>query len=363
MKRTPLIIHAGTPKTGTTAAQNALFFETEALDSLNLSYPRGANVFRNPDRMTGNAAATARALASEAGDRVHVKEDIFRNRHRKLLEEIGSLPPERGVVLSSEFFSGFGSRSWQRFFSEFPAEHYDVSVIFYVRNQIDQVQSALGQSVKRGQRVNPDVFFVRATEEKRFLDYDFLLATLDGNPFKSVVFRAYDRSALIRGDTGCDLFATLASLVGAEHEVPVEPAAADRNPSLSARSIRMKNFLNRTRPTVAENDILLTTLKTIDFGDRSRPSSYLSADQIAQIAPRFRKGNERLVREFGESFEVIQHCRTKDLPFLDISKTPPPEEIGLAMVALSAAATDNRELSPLVKRAERLVAKFSRATV
>ncbi|WP_123640946.1 hypothetical protein [Histidinibacterium lentulum] len=363
MKRTPLIIHAGTPKTGTTAAQNALFFETRALESLHLSYPGGASVFTNPDRLTGNGAATARALSSEAGDRIHPKEGIFRLRHRRLLEEIASLPPEQGVVLSSEFFSGFGTRSWQRLFAEFPPDRYDVSVIFYVRNQVDQVQSALGQSVKRGQRVNPDSFFVRATEGKRFLDYDWLLTTLKGHPFKTVVFRAYDRTALVGGDIGCDLFATLASLVGAEQKTPVEPGTSDRNPSLSARSIRMKNFLNRTKPTVAENDLLLATLKAIDFGDRSRPASYLSTAQIAQITPRFEKGNENLVKMFGESFEVIRHSRTKDLPFLDISGRPPPEEIEVAMTALSAAAVENRNLSPLVQRAERLVRKVSRAAV
>lgn len=352
MQKPALAVHAGTPKTGTTAAQLALLHGTQALDALNFSYPLGSKVVKNPERFTGNAAATARGLASLSGDEKHPKVDTFLARHRAMKKDMASLPATKNAVLSSEFFSGFSPKSWTLFFKEFSPDHYDVSVIYYIRNQLDQIQSALGQSVKGGRRVNPVAFGKRAVEQKRFLDYAGLLDTLRTFPFQTCILRPYDRKLLVEGDIGCDLFAQLATLVGASSNIYQPDSGQDRNLSLSAKGVHVKNFFNKTKPKTDENDALLAALHKVNFGDRTQPASYIDPSEVFWISQLFKDGNALLVKELGEDFDTVANSKTAQLPLLDISVRPPQSDIDMAMDALYQAAPDSPALRGVVKRIE-----------
>jgi hypothetical protein len=182
-----LFVHAGGPKTGSSALQN--FFEINAsrLQHAGFSYENRLNIKYNYEINSGNGILLYDALSSATTTDNEV--DSI------LLSYFGRCT---NAICSSEFFAEFGAHEWKKLFESSMRLDVKLKVLFYVRNIIPYFLSGYDQMIKRhGECILFDEWIVKPTWQHG----KALRTILQELPQSSLLVLHFDRerSSLIRG--------------------------------------------------------------------------------------------------------------------------------------------------------------------
>lgn len=217
---TDIILHIGTPKTGTTAIQSAITANSDALqaaDTVFISAGRhraAHNDLANSIRRKGTDHEFMDALQQEVASEV-VKR------------------PDGQILFSSEIFSLIDATKIQAampFLSEHP-----LKIIVYLRRQDRYAEAFFKQRIKNGRSVMPFDEFLTSRMGRRITNYNTML----GNWTKTfenaeIVVRLYERDRFINGDIMVD-FATLLGIK--PDQVAVSTTERNLSPSKSVIDI------------------------------------------------------------------------------------------------------------------------------
>jgi len=153
---------------------------------------------------------------------------------KSLREEIGSVPDKR-IVLSSEAFQNCRPNFVRRAFKA-----YETQVVVYIRNQLEYLASAYAQKVHATDYTGTLEEYL---ENIYSVDYfGFLNRWQEQFPDRLTV-RKFSRSALEQGDVVTDF---LVHALGADlGNIPPITHNGDANPSLNAKTVQLKLYLNR----------------------------------------------------------------------------------------------------------------------
>jgi hypothetical protein len=285
-----IILHIGRHKSGTKSVQKFLSDNTAALASTGVVYPQAARLApdgKRPD-MGHHRLATAmtegRAGAAEARDLASA-----------ILREAGDAPR---IVISSEGFQNVQDPAVLR--DMFPGRTF--TVICYVREYLDYVQTAYQQEIKAGGfagsfhefvlnrfRLNTETFFNKWSEiSDRF------------------IFSLYAHSTLLDNNVVID-FAKRLDLDIAQTGQSAEERRF--NPSISGNLLGWKAVLNQ----VGSDTSRQTWQRMMHLANkvpRFRGRFYIPADIARQIRVRGQAHNDFLRARFG------------DVPMIDFSDYP-----------------------------------------
>lgn len=284
---TRVLLHIGSPKTGTTAIQT--FFNknfTQAALGARLHYP---DLARHKGAHHGLVSAVM-------GDRAPrwIAPCNFDDLRAKLAAYRSESP--RWALFSSEVLSGWAfvhCREFPRLKDLFAP--FDVSVVLYVRDQVALAESAYLQFAKTGSYFGSvDEFLGKALP--RMGDYETIHAKYEelfGSG--SVTLINYD---VVRADVARPIL----DICGASFESKTERVNVTLSPLVPllmqqmAKSRKVR-FLGREAGDVQR--VVAEKLGPVE------PMCLLSAEQKAQIRAMFREANSRLERNFGIAFSSV----------------------------------------------------------
>ncbi len=294
------MIHLGSDKAGSTAIQESLFANRDWYGDQGIYIPT-----------TG--------LARAAGH-PHLFNAIS---DPEMVSALAAEQPEQATVMLSWEGVHFFDRSKQIALRAALSETYpgaSLTFLYYVRNQVDLIQSGVLQQVKQ-QTVPPNVItdLNRPLSQipqrsSRFLFpasryfHHRLEEWKTTFPDARFVVRLYDRERLLHGDILDDLHAVL--------ELPVDDGfhrpLARTNASLSAEAVVVFERISRMVWDDEDRRRLIDVL--LSFRDGS--ANYLHDDVRAAIAERYTDDNRRLVAEH-PACEGVDHSRSRPGPVID----------------------------------------------
>lgn len=194
---TGIVLHIGTPKTGSTAIQDALNANTGALEAAGIAFVQSGrhraahNDLANAIRRGGADHKFKTALADEVTTEA-------------------SQRPDGQLLLSSEMFSLIDAariRDALPFLSEHP-----LRIVVYLRRQDLYAEAFFKQRIKNGRTVMPFDQFLNSALGDSITDYNALLDSWTGAfPKAEMLPRVYQRDRFPGGDVVAD-FATVLGL-------------------------------------------------------------------------------------------------------------------------------------------------------
>ena len=182
---------------------------------------------------------------------------------------------------------------------------HDVSIILYLRPQVDWLASSVGQCVKHEKLITQNEIF--KTDEKIFellkplLDYN-KLANIWGDAFgfDAVQIGIYNKSSLISGDAVSDFL----NRIGADRTQLPAPPRQSVNRSFSAIQIAVKRVLNATKKTKHQERVAISCLESIS--DRLNSESHKIDLELAQrIKKDLSQDNEQMCLSFKIPKEIL----------------------------------------------------------
>lgn len=255
MKKKHVFLHIGYDKTGTSAIQQFLFQNREILAGQGILYPESAMPYKEYRNHTALVLAMRRTVKFEEDEGMVL--DRFREIDRKrilpellwknLTGEIDASPCPK-VCISSEAFVNFAKNDDSAVLIGETAEHlrrYDVSVIVYIRQQDDYLESFYNQIVKKGRTVwgYPNHFW-RNLNPLRGDYMQALDAWSDVFGTDRMIVRKYSKKEFGPGGIVPDFL----RLLGADGDATWNRPARNRaNPRLPNRMVELKRRSNRLR--------------------------------------------------------------------------------------------------------------------
>ncbi len=137
MKST-LFLHAGGPKTGSSALQSFLEFNSEKLGARDIGYLNKTGMVFEHQISSGNGEMLREAICDERND-VSIIAAVIRSYFGEY----------SNAICSSELFSEFSSENWRLLADVCRGEGIRLRVVFYVRNVIPFMKSVYDQLIKR----------------------------------------------------------------------------------------------------------------------------------------------------------------------------------------------------------------------
>lgn len=284
-----IIVHAGFPKTGSSALQVQLAQSRDALLTRGLDYLRTGDFALGLQGKisSGNGVNLACAFlppnheASKAQQRGPIL--------NKTLETIAA--SDHDVILSSEFFCAMPVRLLAEMVEALNTVG-KVELVYFVRNQMNLLASTYMQRVKRhGLTQYPDEFFENWDHFKPSLQYFSLLQHVqEACPGTTIHAMPYERSK----DHPRGLVGLFLDILGVE--VPADILAPDRpvNLSPSPKEIRLMLEVNHHHPRMQFSDML------VEASARAGRSK-VHADH-AILPPAFREAVRAFFREENANF-------------------------------------------------------------
>ncbi len=219
-----LILHIGMQKTGTSSLQKFLLHNREKLLEAGFLYPL-AKIGGTPAHHFFAEAAQNSAISQlDAGDAL----SSLRETYRPLIEEIKRHPTS---IVSSESFQNCNPYIIRELFVDF-----DVTVVFYIRNEVDFITSAYAQRIHATTSNEKAEEYVSRSEINYGPFLDGWSSAFDGqiNP------RIFAKEFLRNGDIIEDFLLEFLGLGSEGFDFLTE----DGNPSLTNATLKAKFHLN-----------------------------------------------------------------------------------------------------------------------
>jgi len=207
-----LIVHIGTPKTGTTSIQEALFKNKEVLASHGFHFLQCAGKRNNrklavyclgPDKYD-NYCANHNITTSD--DKKRFNEEFY----SYFIEELDSLGPGIHTVLMSceQLSSRLKTPADVKKIRDLVSPHFaGIKVLCYLREQCDAAHSLYTTSLRSGKKHEFDEFLSRCHPDNRRYNYLEMIdrwVSIFGR--ESIVVKLYNKKALLKGDLVSDYF-------------------------------------------------------------------------------------------------------------------------------------------------------------
>ena len=224
-----ILLHIGRQKTGTTSIQRYLLENSDVLEEAGYYYSSEATY-----REEGHHKYAS--LLVKDSSRGH-KVDATSQSPQEFSELFDFLRPDKINIISSEEFQKCDPRDVKKAF-----EGHEVSVVCYIRNELDALVSSYVQKVHASGYSETMAEYVMSTR----LDYlDFLTqwSSVFGSEFS---VRIFDKSRLHQSNVICDFFHHFLGF-----EAPPDAASfRDSNPSLTNRVLAFKLLANARRKRI-----------------------------------------------------------------------------------------------------------------
>jgi hypothetical protein len=295
--RSRLLIHAGFAKCGSASIRTALFQNFRRLQKDNVF------VFEKDLRIARTAAdLIGTPIWSLEQARKHSE-----NLTRRLSAEIAPLLKRKGdhlAILSAENLANPGMAD---LFAGLDSQ-YDVSVIFYLRPQLQWIPSAWKQwGLKTGASLSDFVAQCIDTRTPAFRrDIESWRSTL---PAANIHVRFLIPEMLASGNPAHDFF-NLLGLSGKEYEFESEA----RNPSLDVSVLHVLSKNPHLFSDVHDNRLMLALTRALPKAFRSTNIEMLSAEQETRIEECFRDENRWLLNAYCSDADVDRIYRMHFMP-------------------------------------------------
>ena len=313
-----IILHIGQSKTGTSAIQAYLTLNKEKLLEQGFYFPmiRASGIQLN----SGSHNSLADAVA---GKKSFPNVDYTKFLNECIIHAKGK--NIKNILLSGEHFYGGEPRIWDLKSTDEYLPLYaekvervkkwlsghDVSIILYLRPQVDWLASSVGQCVKHEKLITQEEIF--KTDEKIFellrplLDYN-KLANIWGNAFgfNAVQIGIYNKSTLISQDAVPDFLHRIGANLG---ELP-RPLKQSVNKSFSAIQIAVKRLLNATPKNKHEERVTIKCLESLGDYFASEPHK-ISVELAQHIKKELAENNELLCKAFNLEKSCFPVCTGK----------------------------------------------------
>lgn len=267
MTNKKVFIHAGGPKTGTSALQYFLLKNRKRLLKSGCIYPKHYLDSNN--------------ISSGHADLV-LDGEIHKKRSDAIMKQINK-HPDKDVILSSEIFIFY----LKKIYSLFP----DAKIIYYLRRPDSLTVSAYAQGIKRhGVKEK-----FRIEDIERYIPFYRLLETVeDTYTTEQIIYRIYDYSQF----KGGSLFADFLSILGIEKDDSfVEPERVI-NSSYTLSALEFKRLLNAVGDKM-QTEIDRHLQKFSDQEEEGKSlGNLIDVNTRRDINRFFEDKNRRIAREF-----------------------------------------------------------------
>ena len=301
---TPLILHIGAAKTGTTAIQAFLSFNRAALERCGVWYPAPRQFARNGDDMGHNALAY-----QLCGQRETVDLKRFRGALVRRGQDFAT------VVLSAEvFYMRPAEHDYPTFEAYWAAkttavartreflEGFDVEIVCYVRRQDLWLEAIYNERVKTWKGGGEEFHeFISGIREEHFIQQLDLWGDHLGKD--RITVRPYEPSQLAGGDVIADFCEVIGA--GAPDTLAAPPKTRlTMNPRLHRDVLEFQRVLSRLDLALHERRPIQRALYEISDqmlngnGEPGDSRRFLSADQRRDIVLRFEDANRRVGRAY-----------------------------------------------------------------
>lgn len=247
-----LIIHAGTPKTGTTSLQSYLHKKQRKLRGKGVLYPHNIKNLQNPTAprhqwFEKNLAST------------HV--DFFLENFKNIISQVND--DTHTIILSSE---GIYNYWW-----DFPEDSkeilselsklFDVEIWVWFREPLAFIESYYKQCI-RNPKVASNPCYGRDLSFSEMLDIDWFSQHLDYQGFVVQCQALFGEASVSAFEYSDDVVAQVISLLGLD--TPHDSPTPRQNSSLNSASIALLRTINRYEIGAKDKGLLLPYLKEID---------------------------------------------------------------------------------------------------
>lgn len=307
MSKKHLFLHIGTEKTGTTSIQSTLRLNQDKLRTEGILFPSapllGANhsgfvySFLDLDTML------ARLRMVGAGEFV----GIFKSNPHYILDMLSKQIEESGchtVIISSELLHSVISTEEEiKKIQEWAKKEFDeITVICYLRRQVDLAISAFSTRLKEGGEVNAMIpqmfanFIDHIMTEKEFTDYINYRKMLDqwSRYFPNIICHEFSQDTLIDGDVVKDFLSLVSpDLKHDQFEIPKE-----QNQSLDGKVLELLSMINQYIPKFINNTLNLKYMSLIHFFEQIPvETKMLPSLEMATIFQDFFKEDNQYISE------------------------------------------------------------------
>jgi len=286
---TDLFIHIGAPKTGTTAIQQYLLKNREALAREGVLYPVGG-MLKSAHHVIGAAIFPGRSSRLGALTREEALASSFKEIRREMAER-----KPRKLILSTEYLWGELSASNIRKLLQ-PFDDLSIKIVAYLRRQDLLAQSLYVQAVKTGAMESFPAWLKRVVDgEKAGFDFHKVLSSWKNSGIAAdIVVRVYEKSQL-QGDICADFLATVCP------EVTSIPPAKDHVAN-SGPDRTTVELLRLVSTAMDDQELASKVRKRVLAHSPARslfaPLNYLPSEEVDAFLGRYAEQNAAVARDF-----------------------------------------------------------------
>ncbi len=304
-----ILVHIGQSKTGTSAIQAYLTLNREVLLKAGVLYPVASVAGMEID--FGNHNPVADALAGLSRYPYFTAEQYFTTFFTTAEKNNSSL-----MILSAEHFFGGEPRVWEvkneeEYYSLYREKisnlavflrGHEVSVLVYLRPQVDWLASAISQTVRIEKLIGEKPIYQDDEQYfelvKPILRY-YTLLQIWQEQLKPVDIKAvtYDRKNLYQNNSIAD-FVQRAGLQSLQLTFGTE--ALEVNQSLAPELIEVKKLLNRQPHTKNEERVIIKCLRALTARAGKSAPYWISKELIQQVKSFVAIENNRLNSDYIE---------------------------------------------------------------
>jgi hypothetical protein len=292
-----LILHIGSTKTGSSAIQDFLWTNRDALEPHGVIYPDVG--------IAGSAHHLLAAAIHPSAWRMHAADFAGKDRLAcfdefiKQVREAAAKSSANRIFLSSEYW-------WGRFFDPtfFPrmktfSESFDVHLLCYVRPQDEWLESTYVQTVKSGEgRTFREWLLASLDQAGAFCQYDVILRQWEQViPPERIHVRPYESA---EGTT--DSVAEVVDFLQIPKQHSLVSLTAKSNPSPVPRDTEIIRLINRSTLSPAKKEkARRNLLRNSKKKDPHTRFHYLSADETIELFKRYQRGNDAVAQKYSKS--------------------------------------------------------------
>ncbi len=292
-------IHAGTPKTGTSAIQAFCIKNNDVLKQHGVLYPKmefefsGISVNRNGHFLN-------RKEKDEDGNRLYDKEKEIVNSG---LEKISQYVNEYDkIVLSDEYFwnnRDMNNEKWNEYKNRFAEMGADLKLIVYLRRQDLMIQSYWAQLVKQTMTMSFKEYIESEQGSYFILNYDERLAEMaEAVGKENIIVRVYEKQQYYGGNITSDFL----NILGLE--LTDEYIMADKifNVSLEGPYLEVKRLLNYDEKYGNKRNFLVPHLRDVQLEQVDSvgysKALYFTKQEQRDFMKQYDDGNALVAKEY-----------------------------------------------------------------
>ena len=326
-----LLIHIGTPKTGTTALQSFLLNNSSILEKYGWSYPI---------LIDGEIGYWERYEVETAGNGDKIYCDGILNDMRSEWDKGWDIVlrclSNKNVIISAERVYKGEMGEMDAFLSNAKEKYDNIKVIIYLRRQDRIIESLYNQRIKTNIHYMPFAEFVDSDDVAgNFLDYEWKLDSISQIVGReNLIVRIYEKQQLIGNNTVTDFM----SAIGIALDQDDWQRSKEKNSSLGGNYLEIKRLLNSvlsvdgfmcggdgiqawTKWKVMTDFVNVCRALSNSFSQDKGEFGLFTIDKRKEFLEKFASGNERVARKYLHREDgILFYDDRMDYPVLEMNR-------------------------------------------